>query len=286
MATSGLAGPSAWSRGLVLLSIFAAFAAHAGIPTSEREALTNFYSSTNGPEWINRSNWNGVAGTECAWFGVTCDGTQSHVTSIELAGNNLSGTLPSLAPLTNLQTLDVSTNRLTGGIPALSGLTNLQNFYAYSNQLSGSIPPIAGLEQLGYFYVYGNRLTGMIPDLSDMPTLCHFNVSDNQLSGSIPGIEQLTSLVVFNVRGNLLSGSIPPLFGLSSLSLFNVGANKLTGSVPDAPSGLAGGESGLCPNSLIMSGGAAWDAATGYSPWWATPDSTNQCDDMFTDGFD
>jgi hypothetical protein len=28
----------------------------------------------------------------------------------------------------------------------------------------------------------------------------------------------------------------------------------------------------------------AWNVATGFSPWWATPFANNRCDDIFTDG--
>jgi len=34
---------------------------------------------------------------------------------------------------------------LTGSIPSLAGLTALQTFYAENNQLTGAIPPLTGL---------------------------------------------------------------------------------------------------------------------------------------------
>ncbi|MDR3385641.1 MAG: hypothetical protein P4L92_01205 [Rudaea sp.] len=286
MTKSKLARRQAWRHGIIYL--LAVAAAHAAIPGSERQVLLNLYTNTNGPKWINSSGWNGAAGTECMWFGVTCDGAQSHVTSIELASNNLSGPLPSLAPLTNIENFDVDTNQLTGAIPPLIDLTNLGNFLVFNNQLTGNIPAIAGLTQLSYFYIYNNKLTGSIPDLSNLPTLCHFNLSANQLSGNIPAVTQLSSLVVFNVSSNQLTGSIPALTGLSGLSLFNVGRNKLTGAVPAAPSpnSLVAGGSGFCPNPLTMTANTDWNTATGYAPWWAVPDPTNQCDDLFIDGFE
>lgn len=288
MTISDLFERSCRLRWLGLICLFATGLANAGIPAAEREVLLNLYTGTNGAGWKVHTNWNGAAGTECAWFGVTCDSPQEHVVNIELPGNNLSGSLPALTALSSLETVDVSTNQLSGGIPPLIDLTNLQNFYAYDNQLSGNIPPLAGLTQLGYFYVYGNQLTGPIPALTDMPTLCHFNVGDNQLTGGIPGLAQLTALVVFNVKNNQLDGILPPLAGLSNLSLFNVGGNRLTGTVPNAPnpSSLAPGGSGLCPNQLSISGGEPWDAATGYSPWWAAPHSSNLCDDVFSGDFE
>lgn len=273
-------------QGLVYLLMVTA--AHAAIPDTERQALLDLYTSTNGTSWFTRTGWNGASGTECGWFGITCDGGQSHVVNIELPANNLSGSLPSLTPLTGLETFDVDTNKITGSIPPLIDLTNLGNFLAYNNQLTGSIPTLAGSTQLSYFYVYNNKLSGTIPDLTGLPTLCHFNLSGNQLSGSIPPLTQISNLVVFNVSSNQLTGNVPALTGLSGLSFFNIGGNKLTGPVPAAPnpSNLQAGGSGLCPNSLTLTANTDWSAATGNTPWWAVPDPTNLCDDVFANGFD
>ena len=46
--------------------------AYAGISASERAALLDLYASTHGASWIKNTNWNGAAGTECTWLGVTC----------------------------------------------------------------------------------------------------------------------------------------------------------------------------------------------------------------------
>ena len=107
-----------------IVSIFLALGAtavQAQIPAGERAVLLNFYASTNGATWTTRTNWNGPAGTECTWFGVTCGG--GTVTGINLDFNNLTGSLPgNLNNLTNLTNFSVQTNQLTGPIPSLTGL--------------------------------------------------------------------------------------------------------------------------------------------------------------------
>lgn len=226
-------------RQCVLLMLFMlgwVSTAQAAIPPSQAAVLTNLYASTNGASWTNNANWNGSPGTECTWNGVTCDGTQSNVVSIGLAGNNLVGTLPSISALTVLQTFDVGANQLTGSIPSLSGLTALQNFYAQGNRLSGSIPSLSGLTALR-----------------------QFTVNANQLTGSIPSLSGLTALVDFNVRNNQLTGSIPPLSGLTALSTFRVQNNQLTGPVPAPPASLT--IANLCTNSLVSSGDPTIDNA-------------------------
>ncbi len=240
------------------------------IPAAERTVLLNLYTATNGAAWTNSTNWNGGVGTECTWFGVTCNPGDTHVTFINLPSNNLVGSLPDLSDLTNLMRFDVGSNQLTGSIPSLSGLTNLLSFGAAFNQLSGSIPSLSGLTNLQYFIVSHNQLSGAIPSLSGLTNLQNFDVGHNQLSGSLPSLSGLTNLLVFSVSVNQLSGSIPSLSGLTNLQNFHVDNNQLTGDVPDVPSpnNLLGHSSGLCPNYLNHTPNIAWDVATGVSPWY------------------
>ena len=50
---------------VAMLLALCATTAHAVIPASERTALLNLYTSTNGAGWFNSTNWNGAIGTEC-----------------------------------------------------------------------------------------------------------------------------------------------------------------------------------------------------------------------------
>jgi hypothetical protein len=265
------------------------------IPASERAVLIDLYNSTNGANWNDNTGWLGAVGTECSWYGVSCDATGSNVTQIYLGGNNLVGTIPSLSGLTALQTFWVGGNQLTGTIPSLSGLTALQTFYVSYNQLTGSIPSLSGLTALQHFsvgnnqltgtipslsgltalqnfYVGANQLTGAIPSLSGLTALQYFDVYNNQLTGTISSLSGLTALQEFDVDGNQLTGAIPSLSGLTALQQFVVSNNQLTGPVPATPSSLLPGYSNLCTNSLVSSGNstidAAWNTATGVD-WLA-----------------
>jgi len=218
------------------------------IPASERSALLNLYTSTNGAGWTTRTNWNGPVGTECTWYGVTCNPGQTTVNVVSLSFNNLTGTLPAnLNALTNLGIFDVSGNRLTGSIPALVGLTQLGTFDASENQLSGSIPVLAGLTSLRSFIVAANQLAGTIPELTGAPNLAFFQATRNQLTGPVPSLAGLTRLLAFNIAANQLTGNAP--------------------SVP-VPTALQAGRSTLCPNFLNRTPDPAWDAATGQTPWY------------------
>lgn len=237
-----------------LLLAASALPALAAIPLAERDVLTSLYDQTNGDSWTDNTNWKtagsfSAAGTECTWFGVVCDGTETHVIRINLDSNNLVGTLPS----------------------TLNSLTDLTIFYARWNQLSGSIPSLTGLSALEQFYVGGNQLTGSIPSLTGLSALWWFSVIDNQLTGPIPSLAGLTNLRIFAAYDNQLTGNIPSLDGLSSLQSFYVQDNRLTGAPPVAPASLLPSASQLCPNRLTPSPTTsindAWDTATGEAPW-------------------
>jgi hypothetical protein len=246
-------------------------AAQAAIPASERAVLLDLYTSTNGASWAHNGGWGGPVGTECGWYGVWCGLTEETVTEVRLDGNNLTGSLPSLAGLTNLSYFSVGANQLTGSIPPLTALTNLSWFLGSLNQLTGSIPALTGLTKLVMFSARANQLSGAIPSLAGLTSLEYFNVSSNQLAGTIPALAGLASLHTLDVSVNQLTGAIPALAGLTNLYSLNVLGNRLSGNVPPAPSpsSLVAGASKLCPNYLSHTADAAWDVATGATPWYS-----------------
>ena len=77
------------------------------------------------------------------WTGVRTGGTPTRVTGLHLAGQGLTGTLPTgLGRLFGLTTLNLSANRLSGDIPtALTWLVNLRELWLAGNALTGCLPP-------------------------------------------------------------------------------------------------------------------------------------------------
>ncbi|HVJ61393.1 MAG TPA: hypothetical protein VM555_01615 [Tahibacter sp.] len=57
--------------------------------------------------------------------------------------------------------------------------------------------------------------------------------------------------------------------------------NRFTGAMPTAPPNLSTFTSDLCPNFFTPAPSAAWDAATGDTPWY----SDCNTDVIFFDGF-
>jgi len=76
------------------------------IPSSEREALIDFYNDLGGDDWIDNTGWLGAVGTECDWYGITC--INNHVSNMLFERNNLTGTpTSSLKNLIRLQKLEL-----------------------------------------------------------------------------------------------------------------------------------------------------------------------------------
>lgn len=223
---------------LVVLSL--ATAAQAAIPQSERDALTALYSATDGDHWTDHTNWLGAAGTECTWFGVSCNDAGTNVTSISLLENHLTGSIPaSIGTFTALTYLDVSANALTGTIPAeIGNLTKIDELLLYENKFTGAIPPQLGnLTAMTFLSVESNQLTGTIPpELGNATALQILFLGGNQLTGAIPtALSRLTALQELDLSENQLSGSIPPELGLlSNLTQLHAGTNQLSGVIPPA----------------------------------------------------
>ncbi len=243
--------------------------AHAAIPTAERAALIALYNSTNGAGWYSRANWrNGEdtdfspVGSECTWAGVTCDGSESNVSTLLLDWNNLSGRIPpEIGNFSGLRQLELARNSLTGPIPPeIGNLTNLIELSLDLNQLSGPIPPeIGNLANVWILELCCNRLSGAIPpeignltdvwilglfenelsgpippEIGRLSNLSSLGLDHNQLSGPIPHeIGSLTRLLgSLGLRGNQLTGPIPPEIGNLRAQNLDLGSNQLSGPIP------------------------------------------------------
>jgi len=227
-----------WSTVLGFLAATASITASAAIAPEERQVLLDLYASAGGAGWTNNTGWNDVAGTECTWAGIACNGTGDHVMGIALAANNLVGTLPAINALSQLSNFNVAQNMLSGALPSLTGLVSLQTLYFSSNQFSGSMPDLSGLASLQIIDMNGAGVSGTIPSLAGLTSLQSFEAPNNNLTGSLPSLEGLASLSNFNVDTNQLTGTIPALAGLPNLTGFNVSHNPITGSIPPLPNTL------------------------------------------------
>ncbi|XP_050374709.1 leucine-rich repeat protein 1-like [Argentina anserina] len=135
-------------------------------PNLEVAALSALKNSLSDPDSALKS-WDPELVDPCTWYHITCNG-QSHVTRVDLPGQNLSGNLvPELGNLSQLQFLSLYDNNIQGSIPAeLGKLTNLIGLDLSGNNLSGSLP--SSLENLKasltFLFLNDNKLlSGTLP---------------------------------------------------------------------------------------------------------------------------
>nr|XP_043631089.1 probable LRR receptor-like serine/threonine-protein kinase At5g63710 isoform X2 [Erigeron canadensis] len=113
------------------------------------------------------TDWNYYLVNPCySWSHVICDHKDGNVVSLSLGSIGFSGRLTSsITKLKFLTNLDLHDNNLSGELPDLSSLVNLQRLNLTRNKFSGSIPTSWGqLSNLKYLDLSSNNLSGKIPE--------------------------------------------------------------------------------------------------------------------------
>lgn len=201
------------------------------ITYTQCESLMRLYDSTNGDDWTNNTDWK-LTNAPCSWHGVSCD--LGNVVTVNLASNNLTGTLPTeIGNLTGLITLDLSGNLITGSIPPQIGrLTNLKTLNLSTNQLSGVIPKTIGNNSmLDLLNLSDNELEGQIPaSIGRLSSLDYLYLQNNTLTCHLPttlaNLGEIEPVNALNLSGNNLL--IPTTVTLLSNYLVNKGATGPT----------------------------------------------------------
>lgn len=115
-----------------------------GTITRDIQVLVEFFDACEGAHWKVNTNWCKDLNIS-TWMGphypVGIDNSSDRVTRLRLAGNNISGVLPSsLSELDHLIVLDISDNQLQGQIPAgIGDLRCLEELYLDHNRFFGKL---------------------------------------------------------------------------------------------------------------------------------------------------
>ncbi|CAK9149619.1 unnamed protein product [Ilex paraguariensis] len=150
---------------------------------------------------------------------------------LRIRANMFYGNIPeNLCHLYNLHILDLAGNNLSGSIPScLGNLSGLSSWTPYSRY-----------SHLSYWnYIFTPQMVLVVKGLPTMYTLTlilvrSIDLSDNNLRGDIPEeITRLSMLGTLNLSRNQLTGKIPDsIGGLKQLETLDLSCNHLSGPIP------------------------------------------------------
>eukprot|EP00592_Proboscia_alata_P012143 CAMPEP_0194393626 /NCGR_PEP_ID=MMETSP0174-20130528/123402_1 /TAXON_ID=216777 /ORGANISM="Proboscia alata, Strain PI-D3" /LENGTH=962 /DNA_ID=CAMNT_0039189331 /DNA_START=60 /DNA_END=2948 /DNA_ORIENTATION=- len=202
---------------------------------------SGFFQNSNVCEWNNRV-FDGSTGSIFS-SGVFCEDDSTDIQYLVLNFNNAKGELPSeLGVLTELKAIMMLYNGLTGTLPDLSKLSELQGIYLDGNRLSGALPDWLGqLPQLQEISLGENQFTGTIPELTQLTKLGSLRLQDNLLTGDLvdpnSSLSKLSTdtLVELQLEDNGFQGNLQQNFLKKllkgNLTVLDISDNELTGKV-------------------------------------------------------
>ncbi|KDP34094.1 hypothetical protein JCGZ_07665 [Jatropha curcas] len=218
---------------LVFFFLFSGCSSSPSLSNPDFEALQSFKESLLEPSQALSSWVNSSSPCSGSWFGVTCNPKNHRVTRLVLENLNLTGSINSLARLSQLRLLSLKQNYLSCSSNFnVSSWRNLKHLYLSYNRLSGTFPSgVSRLRRLHRLDISHNFFSGDIPmeDLATLPRLLTLRLEDNYFTGTINFVNPLSSSILeFNVSDNNLSGKIPTWLSKFPASSFS-GNNHLCG---------------------------------------------------------
>ena len=223
------------------------------VPSSEYDALVDFFNVTAGAAWVDNSGW--LDPNSSQWYGIEVanlrfdvngnfilhSGNVSAISMGDGEGNGLEGALPiTVEWLTALHTIDLSGNHLTGSIPlGWSGFQSLRYLDLSDNNFTGVIPfDLAVLPLLQYFDLSHNSFSGSIPSLGGLFQVTNLDLSHNRLGGTLTNLLSFPAQVQrIDLSGNLISNAIPLGFvspSFTTLQYLDLSHNRLSGAIPNS----------------------------------------------------
>ncbi|XP_027775131.1 LRR receptor-like serine/threonine-protein kinase GSO1 [Solanum pennellii] len=232
------------------------------ISTDEAALLAFKAHITSDPNGMLSKNW--TKGTHvCNWMGISCSKRHQRVTSLDLNGlrlrgsiaidignlsflsfldisnNSINGEIPDeLGYLRRLKHLSLSMNNLTGQIPESLGLLRrLELLDLSENDLFGSVPSsIFNVSSLKVINLIYNALSGTLPNdiCHNLPRLEGLQIARNQLSGQLPSnLDKCKELIYLSLSYNHFTGNLPrDMWNLTKLQHLFLGWNNITGHIP------------------------------------------------------
>lgn len=193
-----------------------------------------YYSQKLDFDFLNLANKD-----TCEWPGVSCDMNGKFIKRLNLAEQNLQGSIiTEIGLLKSLEEIDLSNNALIGTIDSAlyKNLPNLQVFRLGTNKFSGLFPEgLVELEQLKECNISGNLFVGSLPqDFVYSKELEIFDIHNNLFHDKFPvSLLESTELKVIDLSRNNFEDNIPSGIGhLKNLTILRLSENNFVGSIP------------------------------------------------------
>jgi len=173
------------------------------------------------------SGWSG--NSFCQWKGVRCSANNS-VTSINIASQSLTGTLPSdLNSLSQLTSLSLQGNALSGALPSLANLSMLETVFLGGNNFAsipdGCFQGLTSLQSLSMTDSVNLAPWSFPAELTQSSNLVKLDLGNANLIGTLPDVfDSFVSLQELRLSYNNLTGGLPKTFagsGIQNLWLNN-----------------------------------------------------------------
>lgn len=233
--------------------------------TLDREWLVDLYTSTNGQNWFNNTDWISNK-SHCEWYGVHCcsifNMTMAHVNWTN--SQNSSQLQSIVSKQTCINRLILSDNNLIGALPNYWPNSSVFTVISFDdNQLNSTIPPYSKLlSNLGLIEIRKNNLTGTLPDFPISNCLSMFSATTNYFVGTIPDWSNQIWMAYVELSANYLNGTIPDwsnwlhpgyveLGNLDSVYYSGTRRNQFSGTIPNWSNW---GKHSITLNSIKLSG--------------------------------
>lgn len=199
---------------------------------SERDIIEQLFDQCGGIGWHSRDAWM-TETSICDWYGIGCDENGS-VTSIQLGGNQLTGSFPTeIYLLPNLMHLKLYSNAIYFSFGVIENARKLKTL-GLDNTGLVTLSGVGRARTLQELNVAFNKLSGELPEeISRLVNLRSLDLSRNSISGSVPyWLRSLVSLTTFSASHNKLTGPVYDFGTLKGMIYLDLSHNALTGSIP------------------------------------------------------
>jgi parallel beta-helix repeat protein len=198
------------------------------VSATDLTLLIKINESLGGSGWTTKWKLDGTVPV-AELYGIKMEGDK--IKYINLADNNLVGTIPDIIPLgsnilSDLIYLNLSGNQISGTIPASIGnLKKLQYLDLSNNALGGEVnKEIGDLPDLNTLWLGNNQFKTLHSNLANLAKLENFFVQNNQFTTVFADWSKLTAIKKLSLSGNLLKTlpqSLDKLLNLEVLELAN-----------------------------------------------------------------